>query len=343
MDLTVFDSFPEPVFYIEDGKICYSNPSALALEPEWTAGCAVPAPLALEPDGEGVFSCVLGGRRFQAAATKAGNGLLLTLRNPVRAQMGNPAELPVHLRETVNNVQAALRMLAPMVEEQGEESGGRNLAVLNQNCYRLLRLARHLEMAQKTENPSALREGPVDLAELCRGVVYEASGLAERTGVEFSGEVPGGVISTVADRELLETMLLELISNALKAAGKGGKAGLRLTSNGKRVLITVWDDGPGMSQAELTALTDGDAPESLPKPGTGLRLGMPIARFAAEAHGGAVLLESQEGQGLRVTASLPMKKPVKGKLYTPQPAAEEDFSLSMTLLSDALSWQAFEE
>lgn len=343
MDLTVFDSFPEPVFYIESGKICYSNPSALALEPEWIAGCAVPAPLALEPDGDGVFSCLLGGRNFQAAATRADDGLLLILRNPVKANAGNPGALPVHLRETINNVQAALRMLAPMVENQGGEDDERSLAVLNQNCYRLLRLARHLEMARRTENSPALREGPVDLAELCRSVVYEAAGLAERSGVEFSGEVPGGIISTVADRELLETMLLELISNALKAAGKGGRAGLRLTSNGKRVMITVWDNGSGMSQAELTAVTDGDAPESLPKPGTGLRLGMPIARFAAEAHGGAILLESQEGQGLRVTASIPMKKPAKGKLYTPRPAAEEDFSLSMTLLSDALSWQAFED
>ena len=64
---------------------------------------------------------------------------------------------------------------------------------------------------------------------------------------------------------------------------------------------------------------------------------------AAAAHGGAILLESREGQGMRVTASLPLKKPGKQTLHTPRVSAEETFSPLMTLLSDALPWQVFEE
>ena len=58
---------------------------------------------------------------------------------------------------------------------------------------------------------------------------------------------------------------------------------------------------------------------------------------------GVKVLESKEEQGMKVTVSLPLRKPVKGKLYTPQPCAEEGFSLLLTLLSDSLPWQAFEE
>ena len=96
-------------------------------------------------------------------------------------------------------------------------------------------------------------------------------------------------------------------------------------------------------QADLTAMMDGDAPESLPKPGTGLRLGLPIARYGAAAHGGALLLESREGDGMRVTVSLPLQKAVKGNLYTPKIRGEESFSPLLTLLSDALPRQVFEE
>ena len=346
MDMTLFDHFPEPVFYIQAGRISYSNGAALALEPEWTAGAGVPTALALEPDEEGVFSCVLAGQEFQAAVTRAEDGLLLVLRRPVKIPRASVlATLPIQLRELLNNIQASARLLAPLAEESGDQDAQLHLAVLNQSFYRLLRLARHLELAERAgmEDFSAVKERAIDLAELCREVSYGAARLAEQAGVAFREEVPGGMMPSVGDRELLEIMLLELISNALKAAGKGGEAGIHLATNGSRAQITVWDNGPGMSQADLTAMTDGTSPDSLPKPGTGLRLGLPIARYAAAAHGGAILLESREGRGLRVTASLPLKKPGKGMLRTPRSGAEEGFSPLMTLLADALPWQAFEE
>ncbi|MGN0968519.1 MAG: sensor histidine kinase [Oscillospiraceae bacterium] len=346
MELALFDHFPEPVFYIRAGRLQYSNGAALALEPEWTAGAEIPAALALEPDEEGVFSCALAGQEFQAAATRAEDGLLLVLRRPVKIPPAPVlSALPIQLRELLNNIQASARLLAPLAEESGDECIRRNLAVLNQSFYRLLRLARHLELAERAgaEDFSAVTQQAIDLADLCREVAYGAGGLAEQAGVTFREDVPMGIISTVGDRELLEIMLLELISNALKAAGKGGRAGLRLSSNGSRAQITVWDNGPGMSQADLTAMMDGTSPDSLPKPGTGLRLGLPIARYAAAAHGGAILLESREDQGLRITASLPLKKPGKGVLHTPRPDAEEGFSPLVTLLSDALPWQSFED
>lgn len=346
MEWTVFDHFPEPVFYLRSGRIQYSNPAALSLEPEWTAGVEIPGALSPEPDREGVFSCSLGGREFQAAVTRAEDGLLLVLRRSVAVPAGGAlTALPIQLRELMNNIQAAAQMLAPVVEESGEESARLHLAMLHQSFYRLLRLTRHLELAERAgrEDFAGTEKQAIDLAEFCRAAVYGASKLAEQAGVTLREDIPGGMMPCVGDRELLEIMLLELISNALKAAGRGGEAGVHLAFNGSRALITVWDNGPGMSQAELTAMMDGASPDSLPKPGTGLRLGLPIARYAAAAHGGAILLESREGRGLRVTASLPLQKPGKGKLHTPIPAAEEGFPLSLTLLSDALPWQAFEE
>jgi len=346
MDWALFDHFPEPVIYIAADKIQYSNAAALALEPTWGAGSKVPEALMMEPDENGVFSCSLSGQAFQAAATQTQGGLLLVFRRAVGLPAGSVVEtLPIQLRELINNVQAAFRLLEPMVEESGDEGDRRSLAVLNQSFYRLLRLARHLELAQRaeTEEYSLVGEQPLDLAQICRDAAYGAGKLAQQAGVAFREEVPSGIMPSVGDAGLLEIMLLELISNAMKAAGSGGEAGINLTSNGNRALITVWDNGPGMSQADLTAMMDGTSPESLPKPGTGLRLGLPIARYAAAAHGGAILLESREGHGLRVTASLPLKKPVKGKMYTPRPNAEEGFSSLMTLLSDALPWQVFEE
>ncbi len=346
MNVNCFDHFPEPVFYIEDGVLQYSNAAALALEPEWTAGAAVPEVLDMEPDGEGVFSCVLGGRAFQAAATRTGDGLLLVLRNPVKApEAGALNRLPVQLRELLNSMQGAVQMLSATLKETDGVDAGEYLAIVQQNFYRLLRLTRHLELADLAgrEDFAQVEQAPLDLAEICREMAYGARKLAEQAGVALQEDIPGGVIVSVGDRMLLEILLLELLSNALKAARKGSQAGIRLTTNGSRAQITVWDDGPGMSQADLTAMMDGDAPDSLPRPGTGLRLGLPIARYVAAAHGGAVLLESRDGEGMRVTVSLPLQKAVKGAVYTPKIRPEESFSSLLTMLSDALPRQAFEE
>ena len=346
MNVTCFDHFPEPVFYIQDGALRYCNAAALTLEPEWTAGKAVPERLDVEPDEEGVFSCVLGGREFQAAATRTEDGLLLVLRNPVKAPTaGALNRLPVQLRELLNSLQGAVQMLTATLKETDGSETGEYLAIVQQNFYRLLRLTRHLELADMAgrEDFTAVEQIPLDLAEICREMAYGARKLAEQAGVTLREDVPGGVVVSVGDRMLLEIMLLELLSNALKAAQKGGEAGIRLTTNASRAQITVWDDGPGMSQADLTAMMDGDAPDSLPRPGTGLRLGLPIARYAAAAHGGAVLLESREGNGMRVTVSLPLQKAAKGALYTPKVRAEESFSPLLTMLSDALPRQVFEE
>lgn len=346
MNVTCFDHFPEPVFYIQAGRLQYSNAAALSLEPEWTPGAVVPERLDVEPDAEGVFSCVLGGREFQAAVTRTEEGVLLVLRNPVKAPVAGALKtLPSQLRELLNSMQGAMQMLAPSLKESGNLEADKYLAIVQQNFFRLLRLTRHLELADQAgqEDYTRAEKLPLDLAEICREMAYGARKLAEQVGVVLREDVPGGVIVSVGDRALLEIMLLELLSNALKAARKGGEAGIRLTTNGSHAQITVWDDGPGMSQADLTAMMDGDSPDSLPKPGTGLRLGLPIARYAAAAHGGAILLESREGNGMRVTASLPLKKATKGALYTPQVRAEESFSPLMTLLSDALPWQVFEE
>lgn len=346
MDMTMFDHFPEPVFYVHAGQIRYRNAAAAALEPDWAEGGAIPKALAMEPDGEGVFSCVLGGREFQASATGAEDGLLLVLRNPTGTSgTGVPAALPVQLRDMLNQIQVVSRLLAPLVEENGDDEAHRHLAVLNQSFYRMLRVARHLELTEQAGrgDGSELDEQALDLAELCREVAYGAGKLAEQAGVTFREDVPGGMIPSVGDRELLEILMLELISNAIKAAGRTGEAGLRLSSNGSCALITVWDNGSGMRQSELTAIMDGASPESLPKPGTGLRLGLTIARYAAAAHGGALLLESQRGQGTKATVSIPLRKPGKSKLHTPRVKAEEGMLPMLTLLSDSLPWQSFEE
>ena len=167
--------------------------------------------------------------------------------------------------------------------------------------------------------------------------------LAQQAGVTFLASVPDGMLAATGDQSLLEQMLLELISNAIKAAGRDGQAGLKLSSTGRRALITVWDDGPGMDEGDLAALMGERASLHPPKPGSGLGLGLAVARHIARLHDGALLLESKPGQGLQATVSLPVRRAPRGELNTPIREPEGGYPALLTGLADALPWQAFLE
>lgn len=143
------------------------------------------------------------------------------------------AQLAEELREQVNHLSAALQLLTPVVQEQGEQRYGQYLAIANQSIYRLIRTINHLEDIRLPEREAA-GMGPLDLAGLCSQTAKQVCSLAERPGVSFRYDSERESLLSCGDGALLERMLLGLISNALKWAGedktgeRAGEAGLHL-------------------------------------------------------------------------------------------------------------------
>ncbi len=239
-------------------------------------------------------------------------------------------------REELNNLSAAVQLLTPVVREWGETRYDQYLAILNQSLYRMMRTMNHLEFLQLPEGEEMLHEVPLDLARLCRELAGQAAPLARHAGVEFSYEEEQGAVLTCGDGVLLRQMLFDLISNALRAVGAGGRVGLRLSGGRERVTLTVWDNGRGLE-------AEGKERTELLRSG-GLGLGLPSARRIAQLHGGALVLEQQEDRGVRAVVSLPVRPPEsRGALKTPQMGydASGGFSAALVSLSDALPYQAF--
>lgn len=241
------------------------------------------------------------------------------------------------LREQMNNLTAAIQLLSPVVREKGGEQYDPYLAILNQSLYRIMRMLGNVEFLELEEwDRPELRQGSLDLAGLCRELAAQVTPLAELVEVSFSYEEEKGCLLTCGDSRLLRRLLLELISNALKAAGKGGRAGLRLATHQDRAVLTVWDDGPGLPPPNREPSGPLDRP-------SGLGLGLRVARRAAEAHGGAIVFEQREDRGCRAVVSLPIRTPGQGELRTPSmgwdPAG--GFSDLLLELASVLPYQAF--
>ena len=108
----------------------------------------------------------------------------------------------------------------------------------------------------------------------------------------------------VADRQQIGSVVTNLLLNARDALGQGGRIALRTEANGCRVLLSVTDNGCGMSA--------GFVRDSLFRPfqstkKDGLGIGMFQSRMIVEAHGGSIQVESEMGRGTVFRVSLPAK------------------------------------
>ena len=153
---------------------------------------------------------------------------------------------------------------------------------------------------------SALRQAPeaaridADLNQLVDDALDKVSDLAEITLTKELKPLP----RIVADRDQIQSVVTNLVLNARDAVGRDGTIHVRTHSQGKRVVLSVMDNGCGMSDTFLR--------QSLFRPfqstkKKGLGIGLFQCRAIVQAHGGGIHVESEVGKGTTFLVSLPAK------------------------------------
>ena len=118
-------------------------------------------------------------------------------------------------------------------------------------------------------------------------------------------EVKAGDIPSIrCDPAKLNQLFMNLLENAIQAAGPGGRVGVETWGTGDNIGIRIVDDGPGVDPAiEKDLFT----PFLTTKPtGEGVGLGLYAAYLVAQEHGGSIEVDSRPGQGTTVTVMLPV-------------------------------------
>lgn len=250
-------------------------------------------------------------------------------------------QVPRLLREQLTEMMAASQGLEGLLHQN--DTGLGYLAVLNRSLCRQLRLVQHLELNLRLNSLDEVRLAlrPVDLVPLCRTLMTRVEGLARFLNIQVRFTTGLTTLPTIADSGTLETMLLCLISNALKAVGpsSGGEVALELEQRGDKAVFTLRDNGKGMDAETLAALFDSSEEEA-----ESSGLGLPLARQIAALHGGILIVDSQENRGARLAVSLPVRDPDRVEsLCATRPALDRNSGLDQVLvaLSDCLPIDAF--
>ena len=145
----------------------------------------------------------------------------------------------------------------------------------------------------------------LDLAQLVHDAVATAQ--LGQDEVRLRANVQSPLPTIRADGERLRQVLTNLIDNAIKYSPAGGEVEVRAYPENGRVFVDVRDDGPGIAKADQKLIFEkfGRVVGSgAARPGTGL--GLFIARSIAEAHGGALEVQSAPDQGATFTLELPL-------------------------------------
>ncbi|MGF7049320.1 two-component system sensor histidine kinase VicK [Paenibacillus sp. DS2015] len=227
-------------------------------------------------------------------------------------------KLEASRREFVANVSHELRTPLTTIKSYTEalddgaleepQLASRFVGVIQNETERMIRLVTDLLHLSRLDNKeSFLRKQMTDMFEMLEDVSDRFSFQMQQKQIQSEITVEEKIHSAWLDRDQIDQVLDNLVSNSLKYTPEGGKITLdaRLTEN-HMIAISVQDTGMGIPKKDLGRIFDRfyrvDKARSRNMGGTGL--GLSIAREIVNAHGGTISLQSEFGQGTKVTFTL---------------------------------------
>jgi PAS domain S-box-containing protein len=163
-----------------------------------------------------------------------------------------------------------------------------------------------LDATRMQQNRLELRKEEVDLVALVRSLLARFEPSAAESGHRLvrAGDES---IRGCWDASRLDQVITNLVSNALKFSPAGGEVRVEVRQQGSQALVSVTDQGIGISPEDQAAIFQPFMRGSGSRGISGTGLGLYIAAQIVERHGGRLALESEVGKGSRFTVALPLR------------------------------------
>jgi two-component system OmpR family sensor kinase len=237
--------------------------------------------------------------RFAAAF----NGLLDRLAAALHAQRQFMADASHELRTPVSVVRTTAQVTLAR-DVRTEDDYRESLTIVAEQSGRLARLVDAMFLLSRAEaqgiplmrEPVYLDDLIVECARALRIFANERDVAVQTCGDED--------VTFFGDNTLLRQMVGNLLDNAIRHAKPGGTVGAMVKHTRTELTIRITDDGDGIPAQEQERIFERFV--RLDTRSTGAGLGLPIARWIAEAHGGRLTLESTVGRGSCFLVALPL-------------------------------------
>lgn len=245
-----------------------------------------------------IYRTILMKRRIEEEANKAKLQFFTNISHELRTPLTLIAD-PVNYIIHDDNLNSQQRSMLQIVQ--------RNVLVLTQLVSEIL------DFRKVQNGKMELRLSDFNLAESMKQWIKLFSASAQKKHIAISMDAPDTIMLR-ADQDKIERICYNLLSNALKYTSEGGEISLMAKEEGGRVMISVTDNGCGISSDELPYIFDRFYQAKNAGRGTGI--GLAIVKAFTELHHGEVSATSIEGKGSTFTIHIPVRQ--KGEV-TNQP------------------------
>jgi len=217
------------------------------------------------------------------------------------------ADVAHELRSPLTNVRGYLEAIRDDVVKPSEKT----IDSIYDETMLLSRLIDDLqELSLADSGELKLYREDENVSGLIEQAVSAVRSRAEEKGLTISADMAAELSTVNIDFLRIKQVLLNLLENAIVHTPAGGKITVDAAAQGDMVEIGVTDDGEGIPPEELQNIFERfhrvDKSRSRSTGGTGL--GLTIARYLVEAHGGKIQVSSEPGQGSRFFFTVPVSK-----------------------------------
>jgi signal transduction histidine kinase len=188
------------------------------------------------------------------------------------------------------------------------------LDVAHSACERMIRLINNiLDLSKIEAGQIQLRLESIDVATIVDRSLRYLNTLAAQAGITLKPNFQSGLPQVEADRDRIEQVITNLVSNAIKFSPPKGEVEIALSADGEWVRCSVSDQGCGIEEKDLTRIFGKFQQAGLPQRGAGTGLGLAISYALITEHKGKIWVDSQVGQGSSFVFCLPVRRAEDGK------------------------------
>lgn len=181
---------------------------------------------------------------------------------------------------------------------------------IKQNCYRLIKLINNIvDLSKSNSGYFEIKQYNENIVEIINNIVMSVDEYVKSKDLRiiFETDVKEKIIS--CDLNLIERVVLNLISNAIKFSETDSDILVSFKDKGSTVEISVKDEGIGISEEHINLLFERfyRIDNTLSRNTEGSGIGLPLIKSIIEQHEGNIKVESKLGQGSTFIVELPAK------------------------------------
>lgn len=189
-----------------------------------------------------------------------------------------------------------------------KEKAIKQMDIIRQNCYRVMRMTNNLiDLSCHDNGFLKCKRINYDIVKLIKGITLSVQVYVETMDVNivFEPDLDSKIIA--CDPDMIERILLNLISNSLKFIDGKGTIRILLSETEENIVITVNDTGVGISEEQLSLVFElfNQAEDFYNRNNEGCGMGLYIVKAFVEAHDGKIKVSSQVGEGTSFEIILP--------------------------------------